>query len=187
MTAVDLDDPPSTVAVGAYTDRTSGLASSDDDCVPTRPDWPQQEFLAWLDATKRRLGIVSDNQLAMHLGIGHTLISGWRNNRQRPSFETLNLIAHVLGDDPRPLWVLAGLVTPGEVGLLDDVQPTQPIELPAAVVELLDLLDDPRLDAGAREQLLGTVRVLVAGTQAGLSGEPPARVVSPRRPGRKAS
>lgn len=186
MTVVALDDPPSTVPVGLYTDRTNGSPSSDDVCVSTRPDWPQQEFLAWFDATKQRLGISSDNQMAVYLGIGHTLISGWRNNRQRPSFETLNLIARVLEIDPRHLWVLVGLVSPGEVGLLDDDQPARPLELPPAVVELLDLLEDPRLDAAARDQLLGTVRVLVAGTRAGLAGDPP-RVIPPRRPGRKAS
>lgn len=170
MIAATLDYPTSTVPVGAHTDRTHAPPTSDDVCVATRPDWPQEEFLAWLTATKRRLQIASDNQLATHLGIGHTLISGWKNNKQRPSFETLIQIAGVLDMDARQLWVLAGLVTPGQVGLLDEDQLTRAPELPAAVVELLDLLGDPRLDDAAREQLLGTVRVLVAGTRAGLTG-----------------
>lgn len=184
MTTAALDYPRSSGTVGVYADRTNGPPSSDDDCVPTRPDWPQQDFLAWLDATKKAHGIKSDNQLALHWGIGHTLISGWKSNKQRPSIETLIQIASVENMDVRHLWVLAGIVSPGEVGLLDDTQPPQPIELPAAVVELLDLLDDPRLDHAAREQLLGTVRVLVAGHRAELPGEPPRRI---GRSGRKAS
>lgn len=175
MTAATQERPLLVAIDGARTTETGGIPAGQDVCVPTRPDWPKAEFFDWFDAVKRQLGITSDNQMAMHLGIGHTVISGWRNDRQRPSFETLNLIAGVLGMDPRPLWVLAGLVTPGEVGLLGDDQAARPVTYPAEVVELLELLADPRLDAAARDQLLGTVRVLVAGTRAGLSGSAPTK------------
>lgn len=139
-----------------------------------------------MDAVKRRRDIPSDFALAQRWGIGHTLISGWRSSRQRPSIETLTKIAVVEQMDARTLWVLAGLVSPADVGLLDNVNPVQPVALPAELVELRDLLDDPRLDASARAQLLGTVRVLVAGTRAGLSGEPPRHGGSSRRDDRKA-
>lgn len=198
MTVSTFRHPASPGTVRARTDKTRRPPGRNDACVPTqptrpqRPEWPLEDFFRWFDATKDRLELGSDNQAAAYLGIGHTLISGWRNNRQRPSFESLNQIGRVLEMDPRHLWVLAGLVTPGEVGLLEEDQPTR-LALPAAVVELLDLLQDPRLDDAAREQLLGTVRVLVAGTKAGLPGEPPATAPwesgSPRGSGggRKAS
>ncbi len=120
--------------------------------------WPKVEFLAWLDATKKQLGLRNDSAFARHVGIGHTLISGWRHDRQRPSTGTLATIATVLGLDPRSLWVLAGLVPAAEAG------PALPPPLPVLPPELGDLVTvfyDPRLDGQGRRGLLRQVAALV--------------------------
>lgn len=138
-------------------------------CVPTRTEWPQHDFLDWLDATKRRLGLHRDAHLADHLGIGHTLISNWRSNKQRPSMETLNKIAAVLHEDPRRLWVLAGWTNAVDVGLLADDTATVEPPLPDEVEQLIQLLRDERLDDDDRRYFLRAVRGVCEGVLADLS------------------
>lgn len=123
--------------------------------VPTRTDWPQATFLKWLDQLKDSLGLPSDLQLAQHLGIGHTLISGWRNGRQRPSTGTLTAIASATGEDPRHLWVLAGVATAQEVGLAGRPAPDP---LPREITDLIALYR--RSDKATRAVLLGQVAFL---------------------------
>lgn len=77
--------------------------------------WNRDEFLAWLDLAKARARIRSDLELAERAGISHTSISGWRNNRQRPSLDSLEAIARVFEVPARELWVRAGLVAPEQV------------------------------------------------------------------------
>lgn len=148
---------PRPVAVGgARANKTAHPYRVDPFRVPTRTDWPQGAFLRWLDELKESLGLPSDLQLAQHLGIGHTLISGWRNGRQRPSQGTLTTIAAATGDDPRRLWVLAGIATPQEVGLAG-AKPPEP--LPQEINDLIALYR--RSDKTTRTVLLGQVAFLV--------------------------
>jgi transcriptional regulator with XRE-family HTH domain len=147
---------------------TIGMRRRDHDDVAIRDDWPQQEFLAWLDAIKKGLGLRSDNQLAARLGIGHTLISGWRHGHQRPSMGACKKIADALGEDHRRLLVLAGLADAIEMGLLDDVMPVVPRTIPEEIERLIDLYNDERLSDKGRGLLLTHVDICRMGIEASL-------------------
>lgn len=168
MTIAELPGPVLTDLVRVRTRETRPPRVLDDACVPTRSDWPQDEFLAWLDAYKRRKRIRSDYQLAAHLGIGHTLISGWRNGRQKPSIETLNRVAAVTGDDPRELWVLAGAANASDVGLLGERQLQTGPDLPVEFEELIALYGSAELTDADRAAVLRHVDLLRQGILADL-------------------
>lgn len=155
--------------VGLRTHKRDRTVLPHDVCVRTRGDWPQEDFLRWLDAVCAQLNLGSDNQLASHLGIGHTLISGWRHGRQRPSIQTLNQIAQVLGEDPRRLWVLAGIFNPLDIGLMDEsAAPSLQADLPSEIHDLIALFRDDSLAEVDREALRQHVAFLVAGVRAKL-------------------
>ena len=143
-------------AVRVRADKTARVSAGHHASVPTQTSWPKANFLQWLDELKDSLGLPSDLQLAQHLGIGHTLISGWRNGRQRPSQGTLTTIAGRTGDDPRQLWVLAGVATAAEVGL-EGTRVPEP--LPKEINDLIALYR--RSDKQTRTVLLGQVDFLV--------------------------
>lgn len=185
MTVGDLQRPTTTRSVGLRTDETDRALRAQDTCVPTRGDWPQEAFAAWLDDTKKRLGLRSDYQLAEHFDIGHTLISGWRNGRQRPSIPTLSRIAAVLQEDPRRLWVLAGAASPADVGLSDAAPPVVQPALPEELQQLIATYFDERLDDRDREAILRHVRILEQTVQADLvAREERDRQVGRRRTGK---
>lgn len=161
--------------VGVRTDETLQLVQEQTACVPTRSDWPRDEFLAWLDETKARLGIRSDYQLAQHFDIGHTLISGWRNGRQRPSIPTLSQIASVLGEDARKLWVLAGTVDAADVGLAEAAPPVVRRALPEELQNLIATYFDERLDERDREAIRRHVRILDQTVRSELAARPEAK------------
>lgn len=140
-----------------------------DACVATRSDWPQDDFLAWLDGVKQRKGLRSDYQLAQYFSIGHTLISGWRNGRQRPSIETLNKIAAKTGDDPRELWVLAGAANASDVGLVGDERHLKVWpDLPPQFERLLATFFSDKLTNDDRKAVLRYVDLLNQGILADL-------------------
>jgi transcriptional regulator with XRE-family HTH domain len=128
--------------------------------VPTvkwsAPD--REPFLRWLDRVKEQHGMASDNKLAEMLGWNHTKLHGWRTGRQRPSFTSLTELAGILGEEPRKLWVLAGLASAEEAGLEGSPEP-QP--LPRPIQELIDVYW--RSDKNARTVLLGQVEFLLDG------------------------
>lgn len=144
MTMSESRTPPTGAIVRARAGETLSVVGGND--ASMRSDWPQEDFLAWLDGLKAQLGLPSDYQLASHLGIPHTLISGWRSGRQRPSLETLIKIAPRVGEDPRRLWVLAGHVNAVDVGLLaEDAAPRIDLNLPDELVEAIALYRRPDL------------------------------------------
>lgn len=155
----------SSAADGAQTDETEKTAELHSSCVPTRDPWPRDEFLQWFDATKRRLNLPSDNAAAKHFGIGHTLISGWRNDRQRPSIETLTRMASILEEDPRSLWVLAGQADAVGVGLtVDDLAATRrAAEMPAEFSNLLNAYFDARMTERDRTDVRRQIQLLTLG------------------------
>jgi transcriptional regulator with XRE-family HTH domain len=110
--------------------------------------------MSWLDQVKARLGMVSDYQFAQHVGIGATVINGWRNGRTRPSLAKLTTLAAAIGEDPRTLWALAGLE-----GMEAQGSPLIEDPLPKPVVELIALYR--RLDAKGQDRLLQQVDFLV--------------------------
>jgi transcriptional regulator with XRE-family HTH domain len=126
---------------------TEGRQTCQPVCVPKQDSWPYAEFIAWLDSVKTQRKLTSDLQLAQFFGINHSLISGWRNRRQRPSIETLTGIANTLGIDPRPLWVLAGQANAADLGLNEDAteELTRDARRPAEFDELLAVYEDPRM------------------------------------------
>jgi transcriptional regulator with XRE-family HTH domain len=140
-----------------------------DMCVDARSDWPQHEFLKWLDAVRDQLGLPSDLQLSQHIGVGHTLISGWRNGRQRPSVKSLNIIAAKLGEDPRKLWVLAGLAHATDTGLLGD-QPTAGVMygMPEEMRDLMAVYRDPRMTDDDRAATRRAIAMIAAGVRSDL-------------------
>jgi transcriptional regulator with XRE-family HTH domain len=136
-------------------------------CVPTPRPWPREEFVAWLDAVKARLGLEKDAHLAEYFGIGHTLISNWRSGKQRPSMATLSTMAAALKEDPRELWVLAGWYNAVDLGLVEVDAPTgggPPVELR----RLAEVYDDPRMDDEDRAAMLNAVRMVYLGVLADL-------------------
>lgn len=151
-----LPSPAFTQVACAPTRETGKTRTRHSAYVSTSSEWPQRQFLAWLDELKERLDVPSDYQLAQRLGIGHTLISGWRNGRQRPSIGTLTAIATATGDDARRLWVLAGAVPADNVGLS---QQPAPEPLPREIEDLIALYH--RSDRDTRTVLLGQVKFLV--------------------------
>lgn len=169
MTVIDHPQPTPIKFVRLLTSKTIDGLTSNDDCVPTRkdPSWPQEEFLAWLDAVRdRKFRLPNDLQLAERLGIGHSLISNWRHGRQRPSMEILTKVARATGEDPRRLWVLAGIVDAADCGLDDDNPPVVQRQIPAELEQLADALDDPRLDKRDHADALGAVRLIDTGVRA---------------------
>lgn len=166
-------DPPGTLGVRVHTDVTIDAQLGQDLCVPTRSDWPQVEFVAWLDATKARLGYEKDAHLAEHFGIGHTLISNWRSGKQRPSMATLSTVAAALKEDPRELWVLAGWYSAVDLGLVKDEQLVDD-GLPTEIRRLVEVYGDPRMDDEDRVAMLRAVRMVYQGVLADLRDRPPA-------------
>jgi len=171
MTTMTRDSLSMAVADGVRIHETSQGVGRDDDTVQTRDDWPRVEFLTWLDAIKRNLGAGSDYQLAQRLGIGHTLISGWRSGRQRPSVQKLNIIAERLGEDPRRLWVLAGCADAAVIGLLDDDGPSTTYVVPNEIQRLLDLYNDRRLSQDDRDILLRHLAIVATGLEVDLTDD----------------
>lgn len=169
MTATSVHDPPTLRILRVRTDKTIDGTTSQDVCVPTPRDWPHTEFVQWLDATKRRLGLEKDSHLAEHLGVGHTLISNWRSGKQRPSWDGLLGVARALGIDVRPLWVLAGYIGPGDVGLVDDTDEAALQAQPIEIQRLLEVYTDPRMDTADRAAILNAVRMVYQGVLADLS------------------
>lgn len=155
----------SSVVDCVQTDETEDTLELHSSCVSTRSPWPRDGFLEWLDATKRRLNLPSDYAFARHIGIGHTLISGWRNDRQRPSIETLSRMAEALGEDPRTLWVLAGLADAAGVGLTDDqlAATRRTAERPQEFDDLLVAYFDERMTEQDRAQVRRQVQLLALG------------------------
>lgn len=102
--------------------------------------------------------MVSDNKLAEMLGWNHTKLHGWRTGRQRPSFASLTELAGILKEEPRKLWVLAGLASAQEAGLQGSPEP-QP--LPRPLQELIEMYWAS--DKNARTVLLGQVEFLLDG------------------------
>ncbi len=88
----------------------------------TPADWPREEFFAWFDQERSRLraDLPNDFAIAKAAGMSHTTLSGWRSGRQAPTMQRLASLAQVLGIDHREVWVRAGLMSPEDVGLLQD-------------------------------------------------------------------
>lgn len=182
MSVLDLAEPITAPLDRVYTPETPDTVSPQDGRVATRTDWPQEEFLRWWDATKARLVAegkikaragepASDYRMSDYLGLNHTLISGWRGGRSKPSVETLLLIAPILKEDPRELLVLAGWVSAISVGLLDD-DVTPGIGRPDLPQEFLDLLSaywNPELTDEDREIIRRHVSLLAQGVLADLA------------------
>jgi transcriptional regulator with XRE-family HTH domain len=188
MTVIDHPQPKPINFACLPTSKTINALVRNDDCVPTSKDpWPQDEFLAWLDAIRdRKLKVSNDLQLAGRLGIGHSLISNWRNGRQRPSMDTLTKVARAVGEDPRRLWVLAGVADASDVGLDNDSPPAVQRQIPVELEQLADALDDPRLDKRDHADALGAVRLIAAGMRAAAAQRDkpqPGSGPSPRRAG----
>lgn len=183
MTVYGHPRPHSPDAVGVRTDETERTVDLHPSCVSTRDPWPQAEFLAWLDSTKRRLSLPSDYAMAKHFGIGHTLISGWRNDRQRPSIDTLTRMAAVLGEDPRSLWVLAGQADAAGVGLTDDdmAATRRTAERPQEVDDLLSAYFDPRMTEQDRADVRRQVRLMALGILTDLDQRERASTGAPER------
>lgn len=172
---MDTDSPPwspPAKVVSLHTSKTIDVPGEEDARVSARKDpvWPEREaFLGWLDDVKRRLSLGSDNQLAQYFSIGHTLISNWRNGRQRPSMETLTQIARSVGEDPRRLWILGGIAEAADVGLDErDLILASPA-LPIEVEQLLGVLADARLSEQDRADVLRHVRLITVGVLADLA------------------
>jgi transcriptional regulator with XRE-family HTH domain len=168
---------------GARTRETGPPTVIHHSCVPTRSDWPQDEFLAWFDAAKAGAGLKSDYQFAQYLDIGHTLISGWRNSRQRPSVETLSKIAAKLGEDPRRLWVLVGAVKAADIGLDESERLVVRPPLPQELQDLITAYLDERLDERDREAIRRHVRILTQSIHGDLEARQ-RETTKPRRTGR---
>lgn len=79
--------------------------------------WPQREaFVAYLDDLRKRRGFRTNLALADASGVSHTAISNWRQGKQRPSLESLQQIAEVLGVPAHTLAEMAGVVDPSRFG-----------------------------------------------------------------------
>jgi transcriptional regulator with XRE-family HTH domain len=150
---------------GVRTDETDQTVDLHSSCVSTRDPWPRDEVLAWFDATKRRLNLTSDYAASKYFGIGHTLISGWRNDRQRPSVDTLTRMAAVLEEDPRSLWVLAGQADAAGVGLTADAMEAtrRAADRPQEFDDLLNAYFDPRMTDQDRTDVRRQVKLLALG------------------------
>lgn len=173
----------SSVADGAHTDETEPTVELHSSCVPTRDPWPRDEFLAWFDATKRRLDLSSDYAASKFFNIGHTLISGWRNDRQRPSVDTLTRMASVLGEDPRSLWVLAGQADAAGVGLTgDDMAATRrAADRPQEFDDLMTAYFDSRMTDQDRADVRRQIKLLALGILTDLQQRERARAGQPER------
>jgi transcriptional regulator with XRE-family HTH domain len=183
MTVYGRPRSSSSVVDGVHTDETDKTVELHSSCVSTREPWPQDEFLQWLEAVKRRLGLPSDYALAQHLGIGHTLISGWKNGRQRPSVETLTRMATVLDEDPRSLWVLAGQADAAGVGLTaDDIAATRrTADRPQEFDDVLTAYFDPRMTEQDRADVRRQMRLLALGILTDLGDRQQAASGQPER------
>ncbi len=175
--------PHRSVAVCASTDKTIDAVGAQDVRVSTRSDWPQAAFIGWLDGIKVRRQIRSDNKLAERWGIGHTLISGWRNGKQRPSIDTLNRIASAEEMDPRALWVLAGAANAIDVGLVGDDPLRGSAAMPTEFAELLETYESDELTDTDREYVRHHVRMLNIGVLADLATRRKEREQPPGRTG----
>lgn len=169
MTVVSILDHGRSPNVRVRTDTTIDVPRPQTVCVPTPADWPHAEFVAWLDATKERFRLTADAHLAERLGIGRTLIVNWRRGVQRPSWEILVDVAHALGEDVRPLWVLAGLVSREDVGLVDETDHGALQALPREIQQLIEVYADRRMDVDDRAAILRAVRMVYQGVLADLS------------------
>lgn len=88
-------------------------------------------------------------------GVHDSLLRRWLQEAGDPSLENLRKVAPALGLPPRDLWVAAGLVLPGEVGLEDE--PEVPKSPPTAEDRIL--ADDILTDAD-KEVVIHTLNAL---------------------------
>jgi transcriptional regulator with XRE-family HTH domain len=183
MTVYGRPRSPSSDADRVHTDETGDTVDLHSSCVSTRNPWPRDEFLAWLDATKRRLNLPSDYAFARYVGIGHTLISGWRNDRQRPSVDTLTRMAEALGEDPRALWVLAGQADAANVGLTDEqlAATRRTAERPQEFDDLLSAYFDERMTEQDRADVRRQMQLLTLGILTDLGQREHTRSGAPER------
>ena len=72
------------------------------------------EFSIYLEGVKAKLGIKSDNQLAIKLSISQSAVAGWTNSGRTPEDETCIKIANLAGDDPSQVILLAHKVKASE-------------------------------------------------------------------------
>lgn len=114
-------------------------------------EWPQQqEFMAYLEELRKAKGYRNVTALATAAGISHTTLSAWRTGRQKPSLESLQPLAEVLGVPAHTLAEKAGVVDPARFG--------QAAPAPVPTVEELSdeiqvILDDPELSEDDRQAI----------------------------------
>lgn len=110
-------------------------------------EWPQQqEFMAYLEDLRKAKGYRNVTALAAAAGISHTTLSSWRNGRQRPSLESLQPLAEVLGVPAHTLAEKAGVVDPARFG---QAAPT----IDELSDEIKMILDDPELSEDDRHTI----------------------------------
>lgn len=120
------------------------------------------DFGAYLTRAMAAAGL-SQADLKRLTGISDSIISKWRSGQTTPSVENLRLLAPALGVTPRELIVVAGHMTPEEVGLKEPPAPPKP---PARLATLQDDINaepnlsdsDKRLMVDLYERLLAQVK-----------------------------
>jgi transcriptional regulator with XRE-family HTH domain len=114
----------------------------------TTVDWPQrQDFMAYLEDLRKSRGYHTVLALAEAAGISHTTLSAWRNGRQRPSLQTLQDLADVLGVPAHTLAEKAGIVDPARFG---QAAPTAAGTVEELSDDIKTVLDDPELSEDDR-------------------------------------
>lgn len=130
--------------------------------VRTEP-WPRSEFLAYLDAAKKVAGIPNDAELARRAEVRSSVISRWRSGEQQPGHDNLRKVASALGVPTVNLWVAAGLVGPGDLDLVGQIDLKV---LPAEFRDLIDLYDTAELNDEERQLLRTQARGAVLAVRA---------------------
>lgn len=124
--------------------------------VRTSRPWNREEFFKWLDAEIARTpGIKHVGDLADQAGMSHTTLSNWRRGVQRPTTQSLALLAPVLKVTARELWVRAGLLEAGDVGMDGDAG-NSATHAPLDWYE--QMIEDSKLPRTAKDALIAARR-----------------------------
>lgn len=119
----------------------------------------QDDFGNYLTQAMAAAGL-SQAELSRLTGISDSIISKWRRGQAVPSVENLRILAPALGMTTRDLVVVAGHMTPDEVGLAEPPEPPKP---PARLASLQDDINaQPNLSDSDKRLMIDLYQRLLA-------------------------
>lgn len=130
--------------------------------------WPYDTFERHLRALMDRERIADPAELSRLSGVSQTQLSNWRAGSSQPSMGSLDKLARVLDTPPHTLYIAAGLLSPRQLGMDQDVNLAV---IPREIQDLIDLYE--RANGSGREMILQQVSITVRGLSALLTENPP--------------